>query len=140
MVEISKKSILDPRDAAMIPTEKLISLREAAKISGYSPDYIGQLIRSGKLPGQQVFSNVAWMTTEEAILNYMAKNSKAGQRRRFWERFASPDSVARISLILGGVVIAILGVFILFLFYIFAVSVDHRIERNSLKTGAYEQQ
>jgi hypothetical protein len=28
--------------------EELISLREAAKISGYSPDYIGQLIRSGK--------------------------------------------------------------------------------------------
>ncbi len=52
-------------------TEKnLISLKEAAKESGYSADYIGQLIRAGKIPGKQVYSNIAWMTTAEAVLDY----------------------------------------------------------------------
>lgn len=39
--------------------EKLISLKEAARISGYAPDYIGQLIRKGKIAGKQVYYNVA---------------------------------------------------------------------------------
>ena len=30
-------------------SEKMITLKEAAKISGYAPDYVGQLIRKGKL-------------------------------------------------------------------------------------------
>ncbi len=120
---------------------ELISLKEAAQLSGYTPDYIGQLIRSGKLPGQQVFSNVAWMTTEEAIRGYMEKNIKGSPDvRRFGERFASPDTLARLSLVFGWVVVGIIGLFIIFLFYILAVSVDHRIERDSLKAAAYEQQ
>src|SRR6185369_8453746 len=56
-------------------SRKYISLKEAAKISGYSADYVGQLIRSGKLEGKQVFSNVAWMTTEEAIQKYLRRQS-----------------------------------------------------------------
>lgn len=61
-------------------TEKnLISLKEAAKESGYSADYIGQLIRTGKIPGKQVYTNISWMTTAEAVLDY--KNaSKANQK------------------------------------------------------------
>jgi len=50
--------------------ENLITLKEASKISGYAPDYIGQLIRSGKIPGKQVFTNITWMTTAEAVLGY----------------------------------------------------------------------
>ena len=53
-----------------------ISLKEAAKISGYSPDYVGQLIRAGKLSGKQIFSNVSWVTTEEAITEYLQKEKK----------------------------------------------------------------
>jgi len=55
-------------------TEKgLISLKEAAQISGYSSDYVGQLIRAGKIPGKQVYFNVQWMTTSEAVLDYKNK-------------------------------------------------------------------
>lgn len=57
--------------------KNLISLKEAAKISGYSADYIGQLIRSGKIPGKQVYTGIAWMTTAEAVTSYKNKeNSK----------------------------------------------------------------
>ena len=55
--------------------DKHITLKEAAEISGYSPDYLGQLIRSGKLKGEQVFSNVAWMTTEKEILSYVKQKN-----------------------------------------------------------------
>lgn len=54
--------------------KKLISLKQASEISGYSSDYIGQLIRSGKIFGEQVYSNVVWMTTEEAVLGYKNKS------------------------------------------------------------------
>src|SRR3989338_9839948 len=59
--------------------EKMITLKEAAKISGYAPDYIGQLIRKGKLPGKQVYCMVAWMTTEEAVRRYMQKSAEKQQ-------------------------------------------------------------
>jgi len=53
--------------------KRLISLKEAAELSGYSPDYVGQLIRSGKIPGKQVYCSIAWMTTPSAVLDYKAK-------------------------------------------------------------------
>ena len=52
----------------------LISLKDASKASGYSADYIGQLIREGKIPGKQVYTNISWMTTAEAVIAY--KNNK----------------------------------------------------------------
>ncbi len=55
---------------------KYISLKEAAKISGYSADHIGYLIREGKIPGKQIYYNIAWMTTEEAILQYKQRKEK----------------------------------------------------------------
>lgn len=61
--------------------ENWISLKEAARISGYSPDYIGELIRKGKIPGKQVICNVAWMTTKEAILEYKERQQKREKRK-----------------------------------------------------------
>jgi len=54
--------------------KKLITLKDAAKISGYSSDYIGQLIRAGKIPGKQIYTNITWVTTAEAVMEY--KNNK----------------------------------------------------------------
>jgi hypothetical protein len=51
----------------------LISLKEAAKLTGYTADYIGQLIRAGKIPGKQVYCNIAWMTTAKAVAEYKSK-------------------------------------------------------------------
>ncbi len=51
--------------------KKYITLKEAAQLSGYSPDYIGQLIRQGKISGKQIYFNVAWVTTEEEINRYL---------------------------------------------------------------------
>lgn len=61
--------------------ETWITLKEAAKLTGYSPDYIGELIRKGKIPGKQVICNVAWMTTKEAILEYKEKQKERGKKK-----------------------------------------------------------
>jgi predicted DNA-binding transcriptional regulator AlpA len=55
---------------------KYINLKEAAKISGYAPDYIGQLIRKGKLPGKQIFCNIAWVTPEDSVRQYIKNKTK----------------------------------------------------------------
>ncbi len=47
----------------------LITLREASKISGYNPDYLGFLIREGQLRGKKVGRN--WLTTREDIKYYL---------------------------------------------------------------------
>jgi hypothetical protein len=70
--------------------KKLISLKEAAQISGYSSDYIGQLIRAGKIPGKQVYCNVAWMTTAEDVVNYKnqsenSENKNKAKKNKFIE-------------------------------------------------------
>ncbi len=64
-----------------IPEEKragYISLKEASERFGYSQDYLGQLIRKGKLDGKLVYSHVAWVTTPEAVAQYISdsKNKK----------------------------------------------------------------
>ncbi len=117
--------------------EDLISLREAAKLSGYTPDYIGQLIRSGKLPGQQVFSSVAWMTTEEAVMAYMDKKRPESKMAAFKDRYLNLDLLTRTYVVAGWALFALLGLFILFLAYVVAVSIDHRIEQQSLQNLPY---
>jgi hypothetical protein len=76
MVEILQNH--DPRDKEIRRkgNEKYISLREASKISGYSPDYVGYLIRTGKIPGRMVYTGVSWQTTREAILAYKNRQQR----------------------------------------------------------------
>ena len=54
-----------------------LTLKEAAKLAGYSSDYIGQLIRAGKIRGEQVYSGVAWMTTKDEIQAYLDDKSRS---------------------------------------------------------------
>ncbi|MCD6500616.1 hypothetical protein J7K42_01195 [bacterium] len=49
---------------------ELISLKEASEISGYHPDYLGYLIRKGKIEGKRAGRD--WFTTEKAVKNYLS--------------------------------------------------------------------
>src|SRR3989338_7864040 len=46
--------------------KKFISAREAARLSGYAPDYIGQLCRSGRLLARHIGRN--WYVGEDSLL------------------------------------------------------------------------
>ena len=119
--------------------EKFITLKEAAEISGYAPDYVGQLIRGGKIEGKQVFSNVAWVTTEKAVREY-AERGKNGQNGK-----EHSNSASSLKHVLSGslmkrlykvLLYALLGVgvlFGLFLFYILSINIEHYLEGRAIE-------
>ncbi len=122
----------------MTKKDEYISLREAAAIAGYTPDYMGQLIRSGKLPGKQVFANVAWMTTEEAVRSYVGqKKGKQPHKETvtptmldvLQREIESPRIVKRLSVAL----IVLSVAFMLLLFYIFSTSLDQRLNQRAME-------
>ena len=122
--------------------DELISLKEAADMTGYSSDYIGQLIRAGKLPGKQVFTNVSWVTTREAVFEYAKKDRKTKDAQQSFkaglgELIVSPEFLSKLYTVMGSVVVLIFLLFVIFFSYIFSVSVDHRINSHYLDQIEY---
>lgn len=118
---------------------KYITLKEAEKISGYSADYIGQLIRRGKLPGKQVYCSVAWVTTEEAIHQYVEKVKHGGRKMSLPEKIITvlQELKAKVTFEVKWVgalkallyaTIALSILFSAFLFYILSVRVDKLLQ------------
>ncbi|MBE7433143.1 MAG: helix-turn-helix domain-containing protein [Anaerolineales bacterium] len=58
--------------------DELISLNEAAKISGLSPDHLRRIVRDGELWGIRIGRN--WATTVEAVREYLARDRKPGPK------------------------------------------------------------
>jgi len=130
-------------------SENYITLKEAAKISGYAPDYIGQLIRKGKLPGKQVYCAVAWTTTEEAMRQYIHKpqiQSKRGDLASKTSEGKLAQSFYKIKTWAKGQIkltqlyktalylSIILSVgFSLILLFIFSVSLDDKLEQRAIQ-------
>ncbi len=104
-----------------------ITLKEAAKISNYSPDYIGQLIRAGKIKGEQVYSNVAWVTTESEMQAYLKDKNRSVSNEVVTPFFATKTMSYLLYSIIG-----VCAVFLLIMQYILYVSIDRGIERSFL--------
>lgn len=114
-----------------------ISLKEAGEISGLAPDYVGQLIRSGKLPGKQVFSNIAWVTTKEAVEAYVKKSPQSKKKpfntTRISSTLLATSGIDVLYKVLVFFVLAVCVAFLLLLLYVFAVSADKAIDQRSLE-------
>lgn len=122
-----------------------ITLKEAAKLFSYSPDYIGQLIRSGKIEGEQVYANVAWVTTEEAVLAYVRDKGKKSVPAITSIRGANDDYVLateRAAASFGTYLTWLLVVFsalaFLVVVYIFSITLDQRISAAYVPEQALE--
>ena len=72
MTEQTNKSEDQPR------LDELISLSEAAELSGLSPDHLRRLVRKGELWGKKLGRN--WVTTVHAVNEYIARNRKPGPK------------------------------------------------------------
>lgn len=143
-IEIDHTTNLDPRDKPMTRENKeYISLKEASEISGYSPDYIGQLIRSGKLPGKQIFQQVVWMTTEEDLRSYMerkrtmmaagTKEAPVAWTKRLLARGRHSVETPRFAIrVLYGAMIAAVLLFLL-LFYVFSSSIEQHMSEQAMQ-------
>jgi len=73
IIKYCQRNNLDIRYCPFLK-KKGLSLKETAQILGYTPDYIGYLIRKGRILGKKVYSGPAWLTTEKAIKKYQEKS------------------------------------------------------------------
>lgn len=84
--------------------KKVISLNQAAQLSGYTQDYLGFLVRKGEIKGMK--KGRTWFTTEEEVKNYIFKK-KVRQNKFAFGDFFSPTRtrniiVATIIVFIGG--------------------------------------
>jgi len=68
-----------PSDPQATPSsEDLISLAEAAEITGFAQQHLSLLARRGKLWAVKIGRN--WLTTKEAVKEYMAQDRRPGPK------------------------------------------------------------
>ncbi|MFP4539731.1 MAG: helix-turn-helix domain-containing protein [Candidatus Paceibacterota bacterium] len=127
---------------------RYITLKEAAQMSGYSSDYVGQLIRAGKISGKRVYANPVWMTTEKDLMEYLEANNgtrvnkSKGQGRlattfRFWKtKIRSEMELMKLYKGILYFIIFISLIFSLFMFYIFSVNFDAWLSERSTGESA----
>jgi excisionase family DNA binding protein len=65
--------------AKIDPAHKLITLAEAAKRYGLSHDYLRRIAGKGRLQAQKVGRD--WLTTPEAVEEYIASRQRRGAYR-----------------------------------------------------------
>lgn len=117
--------------------EGYLTLKQASERFGYTPDYIGQLIRKGKIEGKQVYANVAWMTTEEAMQAYIAGNTPAAAKPedatildRSMDTLFSKQAIPLLTWTLR-VLFGFLIVIGLLVFYFLSISIDDRLSKRA---------
>jgi len=59
--------------------EDWLTTYDAARVSGYNPDYIRQLIRSQKVLGRKW--GLSWQVSRQSLEKYLTKSEKLGERR-----------------------------------------------------------
>ena len=71
---------MDKSDKNQPELDELISLQEAAKLSGLSQPHLALMIRKGVLWGKKIGRN--WITTQNAINDYLGTNRKPGPKSK----------------------------------------------------------
>jgi len=56
-----------------------LTVSEAAKLSGYHPERIRELIRDNKIVAQKF--SIVWQVSHGSILSYISKMQKMGKKR-----------------------------------------------------------
>jgi len=57
-----------------------ITVQEAAELSGYHPDHLRRLIRSGDIEGRKV--SIVWLIRRQSLIGYIARAEQSGDKRR----------------------------------------------------------
>lgn len=121
----------------MTLNNKYITLKEAAEISGYAPDYVGQLIRQGKITGRQQYFNVAWVTTEESLMRYIERYKKTGKQenavlaaRNFISKLFLEQNLFKIFKVIYFIILFCLAIFWLMLLYIIFTGIENHMTQG----------
>jgi hypothetical protein len=62
-----------------LPTEEWLTVDDAAKLSGYNPEYIRRLMRKGTLTAKKF--SIVWQVNRESLLNYLEKAMQTSDKR-----------------------------------------------------------
>lgn len=109
-----------------------LTLKEASERTEYTPDYIGQLIRSGKIEGRQVYSNVLWVANESSLRSYLdSKGKEAHFKSEFTALPKLPDFLRPLLYIVIGCAV----IFLIILIHVLSVTLD-RVMTSSLEDNA----
>ena len=60
--------------------DEWLSVNDAAKLSGYHPEYIRQLIRAGEIEARKF--SIVWQVSRESLLTYI-ENARSQDDKRF---------------------------------------------------------
>ena len=63
-----------------IDIDELISLREASKLSGISPNHLRLLVGKGLIWGKKI--DTFWVTTEESVKKYQSLGMRPGPKSK----------------------------------------------------------
>ena len=81
--EIYQQNMIDKNSEGRMDQpglDELLSLQEAAELSGLSQPHLSLLIRQGKLWGKKIGRN--WVTTEQAVREYLACDRRPGPKSK----------------------------------------------------------
>ena len=56
-----------------------LTVNESAKLSGYNPDYIRELIRQGKIKARKF--SIVWMVDHKSLSAFLKKAQAMGEKR-----------------------------------------------------------
>jgi hypothetical protein len=59
--------------------EDWITLRDAAKLSGYHPEHIRKLMREDRIKGRKVV--IVWLVSRKSLDDYLKEQAQRGERR-----------------------------------------------------------
>jgi excisionase family DNA binding protein len=79
--------------------DELITLREAAELSGLSASHLALLVRRGDIWGVKLGHN--WLTTAQAVGEYLARDRRPGPKPKRCRHAHSSVTVVQ-SIVLGG--------------------------------------
>jgi len=80
----------------LFPKKDLLSLNKAARISDYNPDYIGYLIREGKIEGKKVALQSSWLVNTRDLKRYKILKQKEIKGRKEIGQFPAFDIPLRV--------------------------------------------
>jgi len=63
----------------MTPLGDWLTINEAAKLSGYHPEHLRELVREGKIDARK-FGTV-WALNRESLLDFIHKTEELGEKR-----------------------------------------------------------
>lgn len=64
----------------MMNDDEWLTTEQAAELSGYHPEHLRRLLKSGDIEGRKV--SIVWLIKRRSLLDYIASAKQSGDKRR----------------------------------------------------------